>query len=112
MIDNEVAQKRIWTHCVEHCKDSLLEDAANVLLLSRITITTKPNSKRNRNSENVPYFEEEGKRNGYFALCYDNFSRLFGFSPNKLKALQKTEADVSKMVLVQIIKCAPKDTGT
>ena len=112
LVDDEVAQKRIRKHCVEHCKGSLLEDAANVLLLSYITITTKPNSKTNSFSYNVPSFDEVGKRNGSFALCPHNFSTLFGFTVNKLKTPQKRKTDVSKSVLVQIRKCTQKDTGT
>ena len=112
LVDDEVAQKRIRKHCVEHCKGSLLEDAANVLLLSYITITTKPNSKTNSFSYNVPSFDEVGKRNGSFALCPHNFSTLFGFTVNKLKTPQKRKTDVSKSVLLQIRKCTQKDTGT
>ena len=43
----QVAQKRIRTHYVEHCKGSVLKDAANVLMLSYITIKSQPGSKQN-----------------------------------------------------------------
>ena len=46
LVDKEVAQKRIRTHYVEHCKGSVLKDSANVLLLSYIAIKSQPGSKQ------------------------------------------------------------------
>ena len=58
MVDKEVAQKLIRIHYVEHFKGYVLKDAANVLLLSYITIKSQPGSKQNSFTYNVPYFEE------------------------------------------------------